>query len=228
MEDFDKEYREKQSLLTKLSWQRGEHDFLRKTITRTCVRDGCENKFKTIPSDPKRYCSRNCSGMVNNIGRVLSEETKAKIAKANTTTGTHVRKYKFCLYCNTPLGRHQLKYCANTCQADYNYERWVSSWKDGTQAGDVGVTTKSLSGFLKRYIREKFENKCSRCGWGEMHPITKRVMIEIEHIDGNSENNTEGNLTLLCPNCHSLTPFYKNLNYGKGRKWRMDKYVRNI
>ena len=95
------------------------------------------------------------------------------------------------------------------------------------QDGGVGVVTRTISGFLRRYIHEKFENKCSLCGWGEAHTITKKVMVEIEHIDGNAENNTEENLTLLCPNCHSLTPFYKNLNKGNGRKWRMRKYLKN-
>jgi hypothetical protein len=34
-------------------------------------------------------------------------------------------------------------------------------------------------------------------------------------------------LRVLCPNCHALTPFYKNMNRGNGRKWRMDKYIKN-
>src|SRR3989344_5909933 len=94
---YDEHYRLKQSLLTKLSWQRGDHDFLRKIVIRTCTRNGCANIFKTIPSDPKRYCSQSCSARVNNVGRILSEITREKIAKANTTTGVYVRKNKFCL-----------------------------------------------------------------------------------------------------------------------------------
>ena len=46
----------------------------------------------------------------------------------------------------------------------------------------------------------------------------------LEHIDGNSENNSLDNLKLLCPNCHSLTPTYKNLNKGNGRFKRMERY----
>jgi 5-methylcytosine-specific restriction endonuclease McrA len=44
--------------------------------------------------------------------------------------------------------------------------------------------------------------------------------------DGNSENNLEENLRLLCPNCHSLSPNFRNLNKGYGRKWRVNKYKR--
>jgi predicted HNH restriction endonuclease len=45
--------------------------------------------------------------------------------------------------------------------------------------------------------------RCQSCGldvWmGE--PIT----LEVHHLDGDSTNNEEDNLLLLCPNCHALT-----------------------
>ena len=62
------------------------------------------------------------------------------------------------------------------------------------------------------------------CGWNKINPITNKVPIELEHIDGNSENNSLDNLKLLCPNCHSLTPTYKALNIGNGRYKRMKRY----
>ncbi len=50
--------------------------------------------------------------------------------------------------------------------------------------------------------------------------MTGRIPVEIEHIDGDWTNNLPSNLTLLCPNCHSLTPTYRALNRGRGRDWR--------
>ena len=76
----------------------------------------------------------------------------------------------------------------------------------------------SLPKQLRRYIFEKFKNKCSICGWSEINPFTKTLPLEIDHIDGNSDNNSEENLTLLCPNHHSLTKTYRGANRGNGRK----------
>ena len=53
---------------------------------------------------------------------------------------------------------------------------------------------------------------------------SKKIPIELEHIDGNSENNNLSNLKLLCPNCHSLTSTYRFLNVGNGRYKRKQRY----
>jgi hypothetical protein len=91
----------------------------------------------------------------------------------------------------------------------------------------MGISARGVSSHVVRYLRELFGKECVLCGWNRINPVTCRVPLEIDHIDGDSENNTESNLRLICPNCHSLTPNFRNLNRGKGRKWRMDKYVKN-
>lgn len=59
----------------------------------------------------------------------------------------------------------------------------------------------------KRLIKAGLlKEKCYECGvlyWRE-----KKLSLHLDHIDGNRENNTLGNLRLLCPNCHSLTETY--------------------
>jgi hypothetical protein len=60
------------------------------------------------------------------------------------------------------------------------------------------------------------------CGWAEAHPITGRIPLEFDHIDGDCSNNRHSNLRLLCPNDHALSENHAVLNYGKSkrrRKW---------
>ena len=57
-----------------------------------------------------------------------------------------------------------------------------------------------------------------KCSWDVVNQWTGKVPIELNHIDGNPENHSLENVELVCPNCHSLSPFTKSR--GKGRKWR--------
>ena len=81
-----------------------------------------------------------------------------------------------------------------------------------------------ISLHIRTYLLNKYNNKCSKCGWGEINQYTGNIPLEIEHIDGNFFNNKEENLTVLCPNCHSLTSTYKGANLNNGRKERR-KYI---
>jgi len=76
----------------------------------------------------------------------------------------------------------------------------------------------------KALLVKKYGRRCMECGWDKVNPKSGKCPVELEHIDGNSENNDESNLKLLCPNCHSLTPTYKALNKGYGRYSRKLRY----
>lgn len=44
--------------------------------------------------------------------------------------------------------------------------------------------------------------KCSECSLGDSWN-NKKLVLQLDHIDGNRENNNIENLRFLCPNCHS-------------------------
>ena len=50
--------------------------------------------------------------------------------------------------------------------------------------------------------------KCETCGISEWQ--NKPIMVEGHHIDGDNQNHSPKNILLLCPNCHSQTPNYRN------------------
>lgn len=129
-----------------------------------------------------------------------------------------------CLNCKHQLNKKINRYCSNQCQLDYKYRVYITKWRRGEVDGGRGIVTRNISGHLKRYLRIKYGDECSLCGWHEISSRTNKVPLEIDHIDGNSENNTEVNLRLICPNCHSLTANFRNLNKGNGRDWRRLKY----
>lgn len=123
-----------------------------------------------------------------------------------------------CLTCKKQTPRPGYKYCSNKCQASYQYKVYIESWLAGEVTGlqRLGI----VSGHVKRYLREKFNNQCCICGWSETNVITGKVPLVADHIDGNWRNNNEANLRLICPNCDSLSATYAALNKGRGRKDR--------
>lgn len=131
-----------------------------------------------------------------------------------------------CTNCSADLALSQVKYCSNKCQSEYQYSQYIQLWKYGEVNGSRGSNAIGLSKHLVRYLKEKYQNKCRLCAWSEVNLSTNSVPLEIDHIDGDANNNAEENPQLLCPNCHSLTANYRNLNIGHGRAWRREKYVR--
>lgn len=126
---------------------------------------------------------------------------------------------RLCKNCGKEPARARYIYCSNMCQREYEYKRYIQDWKEGKVHGLMCLGL--VSGHIKRYLRNKFNNKCCVCGWAKVNQITGQVPLVADHIDGNWRNNVEKNLRLICPNCDSLTSTYAGLNRGKGRKNRM-------
>lgn len=55
----------------------------------------------------------------------------------------------------------------------------------------------------KRIYRSYVKNKCDLCGFMAIN----KCQIDIDHIDGNHNNDSKENLQSLCANCHRLKTF---------------------
>lgn len=151
----------------------------------------------------KKFCNHSCSASYNNQYRTMNWK----------------QNKKHCLVCGNEL-KSGKKFCSNKCQMTFSYNDYISKWKNNDVNGgwSENVKYQSVSEHIRRYLFDKYNNKCAKCGWNKINPVSKRIPLEIEHIDGNAKNNNEDNLILLCPNCHSLTSTYRGLNYGKSSR----------
>ena len=83
-----------------------------------------------------------------------------------------------------------------------------------------------LSDRIRHYLFDKYESKCSKCGWTDVNPFTNTIPLEVHHINGKYDDNREENLELICPNCHALTEHHKSASKN-GRPGRKKYYLPN-
>lgn len=78
-------------------------------------------------------------------------------------------------------------------------EYWV---KERQKKIDMDFDNKSMFYKRKQILMEQQE-MCLHCKLSTW--LGKKIKLELDHVDGNQENNSRENLRFLCPNCHSFT-----------------------
>lgn len=117
---------------------------------------------------------------------------------------------EFCFKPCAQLG----KYCSNKCQFEYQYKQTIETWLNGGKVPGTRV--------LRKFFKEHQNHKCCICNLSTW--CDKEIPLELDHINGNSEDNRMDNLRMICANCHTQTSTYKNKNRGNGRKVRRERY----
>ena len=152
---------------------------------------------KKYTNNPK-FCNRSCAAKYNN----------RKYPKRVATTNS-------CLSCNKLIASDK-KYCNQSCQWDYVFE---TETRNRVESGLVNSAST-----LKNYITRTIGYICVICGNKGEH-LKKPLTLQLDHIDGNSDNNFPTNLRLLCPNCHTQTETFVTR---QKKDTKRNRYLRNF
>lgn len=136
------------------------------------------------------FCSHSCSAKHNN-----EKNRKTPIL--------------YCRNCDNQLNCDQKISCSKKCK----YEYWLKNTKKLLDENKI-----KTNGTIRKYLIEVYGRHCFVCKkkvW-----MNKPIPIDVDHIDGHSENNIKTNVRLICLNCHGQTSTYKQLNKGNGREFR--------
>lgn len=151
-------------------------------------------------SNPK-FCCKSCAATYNN----------RKYPKRS-------RGILYCNNCGGVLTEGQYKFCSTTCCAELKHRK-VSVPK--ILKGASGNVTA-----IKRYISESRGYVCSAAGCGNTgFHNGKPLTLQLDHIDGNSDNNNLSNLRLLCPNCHTQTETFTTR---QKKDTKRNRYLRKL
>jgi len=95
------------------------------------------------------------------------------------------------------------KYCNHTCSQD--------GWYTTVTLPLIleGKTSpKKLKDAVTKFLIERDGYKCSTCNLIDW--LGEKMILDIDHIDGDNSNNFPSNWRFLCPNCHRMTPTWGN------------------
>ena len=196
----------------------------------------CSECFSEYSSSERhsRFCSSSCAATYTNQRKRRFKWTDAQrlaaskhkdpnriIAKSDTSGALSSSERQpsiksACLHCGKTVSNSASKYCSQKCSTEARKAARDFRYLSGA---DRKVTNDWLYGFLVRTRG----NKCSVCGiehWND-----RPIRLEVEHSNGNSDDNDPENVCLICPNCHSQTDTYKGKNRGQGRHARRQRYV---
>jgi 5-methylcytosine-specific restriction endonuclease McrA len=121
-----------------------------------------------------------------------------------------------------PAPHHYQRLRTEIERAGLSSEHWRGrGWSRGTSRPrttleEVLVRGRPTSSGLlrRRLLREGLLDRCcSRCALADWQG--QAIALELDHVNGDRDDNRLENLRLLCPNCHALTDTWRGRNVGR-------------
>lgn len=130
----------------------------------------------------------------------------------------------FCQWCGKQLEfrghSYSHKFCNHDCFFAHKQKTTFDKWSREFEIGNCHHRPR-----LKQILTELRGYACEVCGISEWN--NKELVLQVDHINGDSENNMPSNVRLICPNCHSQTNTFAGANRGKGR-WSKEGWKRMV
>ena len=173
-----------------------------------------EDKHKKDYLNNKKLC-KNCK-------MELTWEKRKNMFCSKNCSAKHnnQKRTKFNKCCKCEKDTKNKKFCSETCASEFKHSTTVS--KIECSGNFNGISKKTI----RRYLIEKFGKKCEICkidNW-----LGRELLLILDHIDGNSRNNSINNIRLICSNCDAQTSTYKGRNKGRGRHYRKERYKKGL
>ena len=182
----------------------------------------CSNKCSTSSRSVSTLVICNCTNCGKEFSRRIKEPLDSSnifCSKSCSTTYTNKqtprrKKSKLCKCCGSLINAN-ITFC-KPCQIELKHLHITLNLNDAK-------TDKTR----RKILIKTNGHQCEICNNTEWN--NKPITLELDHIDGDSDNNKESNLRIICPNCHSQTPYHKGANKGRGntkrKQYRRLRYI---
>lgn len=164
----------------------------------------CEfcNKECNITYGSNRFCNKKCASAFS---------TKEKRKDINLRL-KRIRKFIKC----------KNKDCNNFANIQLDGSGKYCSKHKFVMSKNVNFEDLRKDSTRKNRLIKEFGRKCFECGLTEWND--KPAPLQLDHIDGNVNNNLKSNLRILCANCHAQTSTFCGKNIGNNlvvrKRWR--------
>ena len=183
--------------------------FIEKRIKEGVTLKDIANELKCGYSTLRKFCREN--GLKSNFIRINEKYPKDLIENAARESNSFTELFLKLNVKNSGASYQRVKEKINEFNIDITHFNGKQIAIDKLNKHKK-INSKSISlknrvprKILYKILKDKVPYKCNVCGISEW--TNKKLILHIDHIDGNRCNNIEKNLQFLCPNCHSIKTY---------------------